>query len=255
MSPLSSYPYLSRLYVNFGGVAEAVCIYLKSLDVAHVAVFMYDTTVDAMGFYATLEQVAPNYGIVVYPFEFGINPNNGTDQLKEAVDNLNSSGINYIIGALHDRILPGYVEMNRFVLEYLIDNTSFLQNPEYFWVFTESLYYQFDESMLDIFQATDEKIANGLNQTAMLTMHGEINTVEDSRLDDTTLSLLNDREFWIYFESIREMRPQLPRPIPFSFDPSEFWLFGIVELWYVNRLFRVLERTRLLCSTNSRLIY
>jgi hypothetical protein len=55
-----------------------------------------------------------------------------------------------------------------------------------FWIFTESLYYQFMESELEMFQATDEKISNAMNHTAMLTLEGVIDTVEDSNLDEAT---------------------------------------------------------------------
>jgi hypothetical protein len=208
----------------------AACVYMRSLNVRHLAVFIYDDA-DASQFYTNLKQVAPRYGIVVYPFEFGANPHNETYKLEEAVDNLRSSGINYIIGALHDPLLPNYVETNRLVLEYLIDS-GLLGSPEYFWVFTQSLYYQFDEADPNLFRGTNEKIAKALNHTALLTLHGEIHTEDDSNLDEAIFDFVRDPDFWIYFESVRELRPLLPRPIPFSFYPEDVAkLFQLQQLW------------------------
>jgi hypothetical protein len=219
------YPYLARLPISFEGDAEALCVYLKSLHVKHLAFFLYDSHVDRMELYANLKHIAPSYDIVIYPFEFGLYPNNETWQLEDAIDNLRASGINYIFGYLHDREMPGYTAMNRIVLDRLIDE-GLLGTPDYFWIFQESLHFQFDESNPWQFLPMDEKLATAMNHTIMLTVQGMINTAKFSPLDESVMELVHDPDFWPYFESIRQVRDMnQTRTMPFSFDLQDFTIF------------------------------
>jgi hypothetical protein len=225
------YPHLTRLVVAYGDEAEALCVYLKTLNVKHLAVFLYDTRVDNRDLYKNLIQIAPSYDIVVYPFEFGINPRNETYLLDDAIEDLKESGINYIIGYLHDDEMIGYVDMNRVVLDKLV-NEGLLGNPDYFWIFQTDFLYQFDESdQIGVFQPMDERLATAINNTAILTVEGLYGTTENTQLDESVLQLVHDAEFWPYFDSIRQEREMdAARSIPFSVDPLDYW---ISTMWYV----------------------
>jgi hypothetical protein len=199
-------------------------VYLKTLDVKHLAVFLYDRRVDNRVLYKNLVQIAPIYDIVVYPFEFGVNHRNETYKLDDAIEELKESGINYIIGYLHNWEMNGYVEMNRLVLDKLIDE-GLLANPDYYWIFQEDFYFQFDESYRGVFLPMDEKLATAINNTAILTVRGVFDTAENTQMDESVFQLVHDADFWPYFDSIRQEREMdATRSIPFSVDSLDYWI-------------------------------
>jgi hypothetical protein len=233
--------------VSFGGDAEAICMYLQHLQVKHLAIFLYDKRVDYSDLYMSLKQIAPSYNIVLYPFEFGVNPHNETYLLDDAIEGLKESGINYILGYLHDLEMPNYIDENRFVLDRLVDEGLLGKpqagKPDYFWIFQESLYYQFDVTDPWKFLAMNEKLATAINNTAILTVRGELGTAEYTRLDESVMQLVHDPAFWPYFDSIRQEREmETKRSFPYSFDPLDFWIF---HLWYVFPVFHSQQLARI----------
>jgi hypothetical protein len=225
---LPGYPYLAGLSNwNADGEAQALCVYLKTINVKHLAVFLHDRRDDFLGLYKDLVHIAPMYDIVVHPFEFGMNPHNETWQLDDAIERLLESGINYILGYLYASFVAGYQTKTRFVLEKLIDK-GLVGTQDYFWIFQGSLFYQFDESHPWLFIPMDERLATAINHTVMLTTPGQRDTAMDSQLDESVFELVHDRDFWPYFESIRQMRDMnSTRSIPFSFYSDEFLIWTL----------------------------
>jgi hypothetical protein len=226
-----SYPYLARVPVEMGNEAEALCIYLKSRNVQHFAVFVYDIEIDFLGVSKKLLELAPLYEIVMHIFEFGNTPVDDPAKVDQAIDELIASGINYVLGYLSNEDSDYYQLHNRFVLDKLVDK-GVLGSPDYVWLFLGSFIHQFDAtSPITYFCPTEEKLANALNNTILIIDPDSLQTADDTELDESVYELVNDPDFWPYFESVRETRElNDTRSIPFSFYSQDFFIFTV---WYV----------------------
>jgi len=183
------YPLFSRTIPSNTGDAEALCIYLNSINIGQLAV-MYVNDDYGTFFFKDIATAASNHAIDIYGVSF--NQGQLRSSLEKAIQQLQSSPFRYVFCVIPRELMK--------IVAPALHEANLLGNPNYAFFFSDS----FDPTVLvEVYEGVlDEKLAHALNQTAMIALKPPEEQLEKhSRI---LTSVQNDRDMWAYFRTRHE---------------------------------------------------